>query len=76
MPVHTRTRSCLVTRSALSSSAFNGVLALTAAGTILRRDGAFYLVLPFLGAALLGFRHFAMERVDMVLGSIGSRRRN
>jgi hypothetical protein len=28
-----------------------------------------------LGAALLEFRDFAMERVDMVLGSVGSRRR-
>ena len=37
---------------------------------------AFDLTLPFLGAALLGFRDFAMERVDMGLGSVGSRRRN
>src|SRR5258707_10823010 len=70
------TRSCLVTRSTFGLSAFNGVLALAAADVILRRDVAFDLTLPFLGAALLGFRDFAMERVDMVLGSVGSRRRN
>jgi len=34
----------------------------------LRRDGAFDLALPFLGVALLGFRDFSLERVDMVLG--------
>jgi hypothetical protein len=34
------------------------------------------LALPFLGVALLGFRDFAMERADIALGSIGSRRRN
>ena len=31
----------------------------------LRRDVALDLALPVLGAALLGFRDFAMERVDM-----------
>lgn len=41
-----------------------------------RQHVAFDLALPFLGAALLGFRDFAMERVDIVLGSVGSRRRN
>lgn len=52
------------------------VLALAAADMTLRRDVAFVLTLPFLGAALLGFREFAIERVDMVLGSVGSQRRN
>jgi hypothetical protein len=42
----------------------------------LRRDVAFDLALPFLGVALLGFRDFAVERADMALGSVGSRRRN
>jgi hypothetical protein len=42
----------------------------------LRRDAVFDWALPFLGAVLLGFRDFARERVDMGLGSIGSRRRN
>jgi hypothetical protein len=42
-----------------------------AADVALRRDVAFDLTLPFLGAALLGFREFSMERVDMVLGSVG-----
>ncbi|HXN87773.1 MAG TPA: hypothetical protein VN890_00170, partial [Methylocella sp.] len=70
------TRSCLVTRSALGSTVFNGDLALAAADVTLRRDVAFDLALPFLNAALLGFRDFARERVDMGLGSVGSRRRN
>jgi hypothetical protein len=70
------TRSCLVNRSIFGSSAFNGVLALAAADVTLRRDVAFDLALPFLGAALLAFRDFSMERVDIVLGSVGSRRRN
>jgi hypothetical protein len=65
-----------VTRSTFGSSTFNGFLALAAADVILRRDVAFDLALPFLGAALLGFRDFSMERVDMGLGSVGSRRRN
>ena len=39
------------------------VLVLAAADVTLRRDVAFDLALPFLGAALLGFRDFAMERV-------------
>jgi hypothetical protein len=41
-------------------------------------DGAvaFDLALPFLGVTLLGFWDFAMERDDMGLGSVGSRRRN
>ena len=33
-----------------------------------RRDGAFDLTPPFLDGALLGFRDFAMEKVDIVLG--------
>jgi hypothetical protein len=52
----------LVTRSALGSTVFNGVLALAAADVTLRRDVAFDLALPFLDAALLGFRDFARER--------------
>jgi hypothetical protein len=48
-------------------------LVLAAADVTLRRDVAFDLALPFLGAALLGFRDFAMERVGMELGSVGSR---
>jgi hypothetical protein len=46
----------------LGSSAFNGVFALPAADVALRRDVAFDLALPFLDAALLGFRDFARER--------------
>src|ERR1700675_4923728 len=65
------TRSCLVTRSALGLSAFNGVLALAAADVTLHRDVAVDLAPPFLGAALLGFRDFAMERDDMGLRSVG-----
>jgi hypothetical protein len=85
--------SCLVTRSALGSSAFLSVLAaptrsafdstdrgsflaVAAVDGTLRRDDVFDLALPFLGAVLLGFRDFAMERDDMGLGSVGSRRRN
>ncbi len=60
----------------LGSSAFNGVFGGGRMDVALRRDVAFGLTLLFLGAALLGFRDFAMERVDMVLGSVGSRRRN
>jgi hypothetical protein len=56
--------------------AFNGVLALAAADVALCRDVAFDLTLPFMGVALLGFREFSMERVDMVLGSVGPLRRN
>ena len=66
----------LLARATFGSSAFNGVLALAAADATLRRDVAFDLTLPFLGAALLGFRDFSMVRVDVVLGSVGSRRRN
>ena len=86
------TRSCLVTRADLGSSAFLsvmaaatrsafnltdrvGFLALAAGDVTLRRDAVFDWALPFLGAALFVFRDF-MERVDMVLGSVGSRRRN
>jgi hypothetical protein len=42
----------------------------------LRRDDVFDLPLPFLGAVLSRLRDFAMERDDMGLGSVGSRRRN
>ena len=52
-----------------------GFLALAAGDVTLRRDAVFDWALPFLGAALFVFRDF-MERVDMVLGSLGSRRRN
>jgi hypothetical protein len=54
----------------------DGVLAVAAADVTLRRDVAFDLTLLFFGAALLGFRDFLMERVEMGLGSVGSRRRN
>ena len=40
-------------------------MAVAAADVTLRRDGAFDLALPFLGAALLRFWDFSMERVDM-----------
>ena len=70
------TRFCLVARSTFGSPACGGVLALAAADVTLCRDGVFDLALLFLGAALLGFRDFAMESVDIGLGSVGSRRRN
>src|SRR3984893_6424621 len=86
------TRSCLVTRTTFGSAAFTGVLAaaprsafdstvrvgflaLAAGDVTLRRDVVFRWALPFLGAALFVFRDF-MERVDIVVGSVGSRRRN
>src|SRR6202022_659202 len=86
------TRSCLVTRATFGSSAFFsvlaaatrsafdstdrvGFLALAAGDVTLRRDAVFDWALPFLGAALFGFRDF-MERDDMGLDSVGSRRRN
>jgi hypothetical protein len=62
--------------ASFSSSACGGVLESTAAGVALARDFAFDLALPFLGAALLEFWDFSMEMVDMVLGSVGSWRRN
>jgi hypothetical protein len=65
----------VATRSAFSTDR-GGILVLAAAEMILRRDAVFDCALPFLGAALLGFRDFAMERVDMGLGSLGSRRQN
>jgi hypothetical protein len=85
-------RSCLVTRSTIGSSLLGGTfaaaalsdfettdrggfLAMTVADVTLRRDAVFDWALPFLGAALFVFRDF-MERVDKVLGSFGSRRRN
>jgi hypothetical protein len=62
------------TRAAFDSTNRGGFLAVTAADAALRRDGAFDLTLPFLGAELFGFWDFAIERVDMGLGSVGSRR--
>src|SRR6202795_1921090 len=59
---------CRRKRATFGSSAFNGVLAAAAADVTLRRAVAFDLTLPFLGAALLVFRDFAMERVDMGFG--------
>ena len=56
-------RSCSETRAPFGSSAFNGVVA--AADATLRRDVAFDLTLLFVGVALLGFRDFAMEGVDI-----------
>jgi hypothetical protein len=64
------------TRSAFDSTDRGGFLAVAAVDGTLRRDDVFDLALPFLGAALLGFWDFAMERDDMGLGSVGSRRRN
>ena len=57
-------------------SVFDGVLALAAVDVTVRLDVVVDLALPFLGAALLAFLDFAMEKVDIVLGSVGSRRRN
>jgi hypothetical protein len=76
-------------RSPLGSSAFGGIfaaapfsdfettdrvgfLATTIVDVTLRRFSAEDLALPFVGAALS--REFSRERVDMVLGSFGSRR--
>jgi hypothetical protein len=53
-----------------------GFLAVAAVDPTLRRDGVFDLALPFLGAVLSRIRDFAMEIVDIALGSFGSRRRN
>src|SRR5580704_16193953 len=64
------------TRSAFDSTDRSGFLGVAAVDGILRRVVAFDLALPFLGAALLGFRDFASERDDMGLGSVGSPRRN
>ena len=58
-------RSCLVTRSAFGSSLFNGVLAAAAADVTLRRAVALDLMLLFLDGAVLRFRDFAMEGVDI-----------
>ncbi|MFZ3325006.1 MAG: hypothetical protein WA231_03550 [Methylocella sp.] len=55
----------VATRSAFDSTDRVGFLALAAGDVTLRRDVAFDLTLPILGAALLGFRDF-MERVDIV----------
>src|ERR1700704_5109130 len=70
------TRSCLVTRSAFEATDRDGFLAVAAVDGTLRRDNVFDLALPFLGAVLSRLRDFAMERDDMGLGSVGSRRRN
>jgi hypothetical protein len=51
-------------------------VAITVADVTLRRDRAFDLALPLLGAALFGFWDFSMERLDMGLGCLGSRRQN
>src|SRR5277367_6622015 len=61
-------------RLAFDSTDRSGFLAVTVAGVTLRRDGAFELTLPFLAAALSRFWDFSTERVDMGLGSVGSRR--
>jgi hypothetical protein len=57
------------------SSACCGALALAAADATLGRDAGSDLALTFFGAAVLGLWDFEAERVVMVLGSIGSRRR-
>ncbi len=62
-------------RPAFDSTDRGGFLAVAAVGT-LRRDDVFDLALPFLGAVLSRLRDFAMERDDMGLDSVGSRRRN
>src|SRR5580704_17844019 len=64
------------TRSAFDSTDRSGFLGVAAVDGPLRRAVAFDLALPFLGAALLGFRDFARERDDMGLVSVGSPRRN
>src|SRR6202045_1122586 len=64
------------TRSAFDSTDRSGFLGVAAVDGTLRRAVAFELALPFLGVTLLGFWDFAMERDDMGLGSVGSRRRN
>src|ERR1700693_5457872 len=64
------------TRSAFDSTDRGGFLAVAAVDGTLRRDDVFDLALPFLGAVLSRLRDFAMERDDMGLGSVGSRRRN
>ena len=64
------------TRSAFDSTDRGSFLALAAVDGTLRRDDVFDLALPFLGAVLSRLRDFAMERDDMGLGSVGSRRRN
>src|ERR1700732_5642183 len=51
------------TRSAFDSTDRVGFLALAAVDGTLRRDDVFDLALPFLGAAVLRFRDFAMEGV-------------
>jgi hypothetical protein len=59
------TCSCLVTRSTFGSSLFGGALAVAAADMTLRRAVALDLTLLFLDAAVLRFRDFAMEGVDI-----------
>src|SRR5580692_2210915 len=58
-------RSCLVTRSTFGSSLFGGILAGVAADVTWRRAVALDLTLLFLDAAVLRFRDFAMEGVDI-----------
>src|ERR1700730_8740744 len=75
------TRSCLVTRPTLGSSAFNGVLALAAADVTLRRDVAFDLALPFLGVAragkppIAGFHSLRAEPAGACPRFVSNRRR-
>jgi hypothetical protein len=59
------TCSCLVTRSTFGSSLFGGALAVAAADMTLRRAVALDLTLLFLDAAVLRFRDFALEGVDI-----------
>jgi len=55
----------LVTRSTFGSSLFGGALAAVAADVTWRRAVALDLTLLFLDAAVLRFRDFAMEGVDI-----------
>jgi hypothetical protein len=63
-------------RSAFETTDRGGFLATTVADVTLRRESAFDFALLFLAVALSRFGAFSMERVDMDLGSFGSRRRN
>jgi hypothetical protein len=58
-------RSCLVTRATFGWSLFGGTLAAAAADVTWRRAVALDLTLLFLDAAVLRFRDFAMEGVDI-----------
>jgi hypothetical protein len=63
-------------RSDFDTTDRGGFLTLAVADVTLRRLGAEDLALPFLDPALSRFGAFSMEKVDMILGSFGSRRRN